>query len=109
VVEPAYGRVGEQQFPRRCQARLTTQPANGSVRGRDCTVVGRLGKPDALSVSTAVQGAEVLRCERGAEQTEYLLVFAVIVLPMIVAARLLWAVLLYYFTLESMVIDLPLF
>lgn len=40
---------------------------------------------------------------------EYLLVLAAIVLPMIVAARLLWVVLLYYFTLESLVIDLPFF
>lgn len=62
-----------------------------------------------MSVSTTVQGVAVLRCERGAEQVEYLLVLAVIVLPMIVAARLMWAVLLYYFTLESLVIDLPLF
>jgi hypothetical protein len=62
-----------------------------------------------VSVSTTVQAIDVLRCERGAEQAEYLLVFTVIVLPMIVAARLLWALLLYYFTLQSLVIDLPLF
>ncbi len=54
-------------------------------------------------------GRRLCRCERGAEQMEYLLVLAAIVLPMIVAARLLWVVLLYYFTLESLVIDLPFF
>jgi hypothetical protein len=54
-------------------------------------------------------GSIVLRCERGAEQLEYLLVFAAVVLPMVVAARLLWAVLLQYFTLLALVVDLPLF
>ena len=47
--------------------------------------------------------------ECGVEQAEYLQIFAGVVLPMIVAARLFWAVLLYYFKLESLVIDLPLF
>jgi len=43
------------------------------------------------------------------EQAEYLLIFAAVVLPLIVAARLLWAVLLYFFTLESLIVDFPLF
>ena len=47
--------------------------------------------------------------EQGAEQMDYLLVLAAVVLPMFVAARLLWAVLLYYFALEALVVDLPLF
>ncbi len=49
------------------------------------------------------------RCERGAEQMEYLLIFAAVVLPLVYAVRLMWAVLLYYFTSESLVIDLPFF
>ncbi|MGH9384810.1 MAG: hypothetical protein ACRD2N_11040 [Vicinamibacterales bacterium] len=47
--------------------------------------------------------------ERGAEQLEYVLLLAAVVLPLVVAARLLWAVLLFFFGLESLVIDLPLF
>jgi Flp pilus assembly pilin Flp len=47
--------------------------------------------------------------DRGAEQMEYVLILAAVVLPMIVAVRLMWGVLLYYFTVESFVIDLPLF
>jgi len=48
-------------------------------------------------------------CDRGAEQADYLLVLAGVVLPSIVAARLLWQVLLRYFTLIALVVDLPLF
>ena len=48
-------------------------------------------------------------CERGAEQMEYLLIFAAVVLPLVYAVRLMWAVLLYYFTSESLVVDLPFF
>jgi Flp pilus assembly pilin Flp len=51
----------------------------------------------------------LLRDEAGAEQMEYLLIFAGVVLPLIVASDLMWQVLLYNFTLESFVIDLPLF
>ena len=40
---------------------------------------------------------------------EYLLIFAAIVLPLIVASRLLWALLLHYFAIESLIVDLPLF
>jgi len=51
----------------------------------------------------------LVRDDRGAEQMEYILILAAVVLPMVVAARLMWGVLLYYFTIESFVIDLPLF
>jgi len=51
----------------------------------------------------------LLADERGAEQMEYLLIFAAVGLPMIVAARLMWAVLLFYFAVESLFIDLPFF
>jgi Flp pilus assembly pilin Flp len=56
-----------------------------------------------------VKAAALLDDDRGAEQMEYLLIFAAIVLPMAVAARLLWAVLLHYFGIAAFVIDLPLF
>ena len=49
------------------------------------------------------------RHEGGAEQMEYLLILAAVVIPMTVAVRLMWGVLLRYFTIESFVIDLPLF
>ena len=51
----------------------------------------------------------VLQDERGAEQMEYLLILAFVVLPMIVAVRLMWAVLLFYFAVESLFVDLPFF
>lgn len=51
----------------------------------------------------------LLSDERGAEQMEYVLILAGVVLPMAVAARLLWALLLFYFGFESLVVDLPLF
>ena len=47
--------------------------------------------------------------ERGAEQMEYLLILAAVVLPLVVASRLLWAVLLRYFSVEALILDLPLF
>jgi hypothetical protein len=50
-----------------------------------------------------------LFADSGDAQMEYLLIFAALVVPMIVASRLLWAVLLYYFSLESFVVDFPLF
>jgi hypothetical protein len=43
------------------------------------------------------------------EQADYLLIFVAVVLPMIIATRLLWAVLLHYFTLETLIVDFPLF
>jgi Flp pilus assembly pilin Flp len=49
------------------------------------------------------------RCQQGAEQMEYVLIFAAVVVPLVYAVRLMWAVLLYYFTCESLVIDLPFF
>ncbi len=61
------------------------------------------------SVYSSVKAAALLDDDRGAEQMEYLLIFAAIVLPMAVAARLLWAVLLHYFGIAAFVIDLPLF
>ena len=67
-------------------------------------------KPIGIEVRTTVAArSTLLSDERGAEQMEYLLILAAVVLPMIVAARLLWAVLLYYFTVEALVVDLPLF
>jgi hypothetical protein len=53
--------------------------------------------------------ADLLVDEQGAEQMDYLLVFAAIVVPLVVAARLLWVVLLHYFAVEAFVVDLPLF
>jgi hypothetical protein len=50
---------------------------------------------------------EFLADERGAEQMEYLILLAGLVLPLLLAARLMWAVLLYYFRLEAFVVDLP--
>lgn len=47
--------------------------------------------------------------EAGEEEMSYLLIFALVVLPMVYAARLLWTVLLAYFTIGSFVIDAPLF
>jgi hypothetical protein len=49
------------------------------------------------------------QCDQGAEQMEYVLIFAAVVIPLVYATRLMWAVLLYYFTFESLVIDLPFF
>jgi hypothetical protein len=40
---------------------------------------------------------------------EYLLTLAAVVLPLVLVVRLMWGVLLYYFTVESFVVDLPLF
>jgi hypothetical protein len=51
----------------------------------------------------------LLRDERGDEQMAYLIIVAAVVLPLWIAARLFWAVLLFYFTVESLIIDLPLF
>jgi Flp pilus assembly pilin Flp len=51
----------------------------------------------------------LLRCEQGAEQMEYLLIVAAVVVPLVYAVRLMWAVLLHYFTVESLVIDLAFF
>jgi len=53
--------------------------------------------------------AALLDDERGAENIEYLLIFSGVVIPLIVASRLMWAVLLYFFTLHSVVVDSPLF
>lgn len=47
--------------------------------------------------------------ESGEEDMEYLLILAMVVLPMVVAARMMWAVLLNYFTIGAFVIDSPLF
>jgi hypothetical protein len=61
-------------------------------------------------VRSARRGLRALAAdERGAEQMDYLLIFAAVVLPMALAARLLWSVLLYYFTVEAFVVDMPLF
>lgn len=40
---------------------------------------------------------------------EYLLILAAVVLPLVVASRLLWAVLLRYVSVEALILDLPLF
>ena len=50
---------------------------------------------------------DFLADERGAEQMEYLILLAGVVLPLLLAARLMWAVLLYYFRIEAFVVDLP--
>ena len=49
------------------------------------------------------------RDEAGEEQMEYILILALVIVPMVVAARLMWAVLLHYYTLGAFVIDSPLF
>jgi hypothetical protein len=41
------------------------------------------------------------------DQLEYVLTFAVLGLPLIVAARALWRVLLYHYSLHALVIDVP--
>ncbi len=53
--------------------------------------------------------SDLLADERGAEQLEYLVILAGVVLPLAFAAEIMASVLLYYFQLESFVIDLPLF
>jgi hypothetical protein len=45
--------------------------------------------------------------DRGAEQLEVVAILAGVVVPMTIAARLMWRVLLYYFSVETFVIDLP--
>lgn len=47
--------------------------------------------------------------ERGAEQLEYMVILAGVVLPMFYAGQIMWDVLLYYFMVESFVVDLPFF
>lgn len=50
-----------------------------------------------------------IRSEGGEAQMEYVLVAAVMVPAMVIAARALWRVLLHYFSLHALVIDLPFF
>jgi uncharacterized protein YqgC (DUF456 family) len=40
---------------------------------------------------------------------EHVLIFAAVVLPIVYAVRLMWAVLLHYYTGISFVVDLPFF
>jgi len=40
---------------------------------------------------------------------EYLLILAFLVMPVYVAVRLFWGILLFYFTVETLVVDLPFF
>lgn len=47
--------------------------------------------------------------EGGAEQMEYLIILSAVVLPLVYAAHLMWAVLLYYFRLGAFVIDFAMF
>ena len=47
--------------------------------------------------------------ERGAEAMEALLAFAVVVPPVVVATRILWAVLLRYFSGMVAVVNAPIF
>ena len=51
----------------------------------------------------------LLHDERGAEQMEYLLILALLIMPVTIAVRLFWAMLLFYFTVETLVVDLPFF
>jgi Flp pilus assembly pilin Flp len=51
----------------------------------------------------------LLQDEAGAEQMEYVLLMAMVIVPLAVAIRLFWATLLFYFTVESLVVDLPFF
>lgn len=47
--------------------------------------------------------------EQGQEALSYVLVLALVVLPVFGAVRLLWTVLLYYYMVEALIIDMPLF
>jgi hypothetical protein len=51
----------------------------------------------------------LLANESGAEQLDYLLILAAVVIPLVLAVRLMWTVLVSYFRIESLVVDLPLF
>jgi len=51
----------------------------------------------------------LLANESGAEQVEYLLILAAVVIPLALAVQLLWTVLTFYFQIQSLVVDLPLF
>lgn len=50
---------------------------------------------------------ELMSCESGSEPLDYLMVFALAVLPMVQAIWLLWRVLLYSFLFDAFVIDSP--
>lgn len=63
----------------------------------------------ATEGGSPAHAADVLRDERGAEQMEYVLIVAAVIVPLVIATRLFWAVLLFYFAVETLVIDLPLF
>ncbi len=49
------------------------------------------------------------RDETGAEQLAYLLIVALVILPLWLVVRLLWAVLLRYHYIGALIVDMPLF
>ncbi len=51
----------------------------------------------------------LLADECGAEQVDYLLILSAVVIPLVFAVRLMWTVLTFYFRVQSLVVDLPLF
>ncbi|HXT27722.1 MAG TPA: hypothetical protein VN716_00530 [Vicinamibacterales bacterium] len=62
-------------------------------------------------MSSAIRGgvSSLWHDERGEEQVNYLFIVATVVLPLIVVTWMMWSILLYYFQLEALIVDFPLF